>query len=187
MRAAAVVAALFAGAPAPADDDGFAFDCAAPAPPAVDFRITYGPNWDGAWRLTATRGDAQTPPRLVFEILDVDRVARAASVVERHERPAAGPHLRSLRNASGIIIAEMQRLAAREEIPELRSEQRRMVVQVAGSQGTMCADGFANWPRLPGAYYFAAVELVIEWVRGVAPEPWTAVALQLQQVRAPWK
>ena len=185
-RAAVVLAALLAPAAALAADD-FAFDCSSPLDPAVDIRITYGPNWDASWRLTVMKSDAATPPRVVFESLDVDRANRTATVTQRFERPAAGLPLRELRRATRVNIAEMQRFAAREEIPELRSEQRKMVVQVAGTDAMMCADGYANWPRLPGAYWFAAVELIQEWVRGVAPQPWTAVKLQLQQVRAPWK
>ncbi len=154
----------------------------------VDFRITYGPFWDGTWRMTATRGTADTPPQLVVESIEFAPAAHAGTVIERHERAAGGTDLRALRRASGVMIAEMQRYAERDEVPEQRDQLRKLTVQLNGANGVLCADGYANWPRIPGTYYFSAVELLADWVQHPAGrDPWSAVRLQLKQIRAPWQ
>ena len=191
LRAATVVVGALVALPcsaAPATVPLADFRCGAPLDASIDFRITYGPHWDGAWRVTAVRGDADEPPHLVFESLEVSPASHVATVAAHHSRAAGGRNLGALRRASGVMIAEMQRLAAREETPPTHDQRRPFTVQVNGSLGVQCADGYANWPRLPGTYYFSAVELVADWVQHPAGrDPWDAVQLQLQQVRAPWQ
>jgi hypothetical protein len=164
------------------------FSCGGALPADVDFRITYGPFWDGAWRLTATRGTAETPPRLVHESIDFAPATHTGVVTERTERAAGGTDLRALRRATGAMIAEMQRYAGRDEVPEQRDQLRPLTVQLNGTSEVLCADGYANWPRIPGTYYFSAFELLADWVQHPAGrDPWSAVKLQLQQIRAPWQ
>lgn len=162
--------------------------CGGALAPDIDFRITYGPFWDGAWRLTATRGTADAPPMLIHESIEVSPAEHSGVVVARHERAAGGADLRAVRRATGVMIAEIQRFAERDEIPEQRDQLRPLTVQVNGASGVQCADGYANWPRIPGTYYFSAVELLADWVQHPAGrDPWSAVRLQLQQIRAPWQ
>lgn len=190
-RAAALALLVaIASTPAFAQDPVSAeeLSCGGELAPDVDFRITYGPFWDGAWRLTATHGTADTPPQLVFESIEFAPAAHAGAVIERHQRAAGGTNLRALRRATGVMIAEIQRYAGRDEIPEQRDQLRPLTVQLKGASGVLCADGYANWPRIPGAYYFSAVELLADWVQHPAGrDPWSAVRLQLQQIRAPWQ
>ncbi|MEX0899169.1 MAG: hypothetical protein WD081_00610 [Gammaproteobacteria bacterium] len=191
-RRAAALALLLAVAPTPslAQDavTADALSCGGALDDRIDFRITYGPFWDGAWRVTALHGTADTPPRLVFESIDFAPAAHAGVVAVRHERAAGGSDLRALRRATGVMIAEIQRYAGRDEVPEQRDQLRPLTVQLNGASGVLCADGYANWPRIPGAYYFSAVELLADWVQHPAGrDPWSAVRLQLQQIRAPWQ
>jgi hypothetical protein len=60
---------------------------------------------------------------------------------------------------------------------------------VRAAEQTMCADGFANWPRIPGSYFFdAVVHLRDATVRPQAmPDPWPAVRLKLRQIRSGWR
>ena len=192
IRCAAALALLLAAASTPSfAQDAVSADeltCGGPLAADVDFRITYGPFWDGAWRLTATRGTADAPPRLIHESIEVEPATRAGVVVARHERAAGGADLRALRRATGVMIAEIQRYAGRDEVPVQRDQLRPLTVQLNGTDGVLCADGYANWPRIPGAYYFSAVELLADWVQHPAGrDPWSAVNLQLQQIRAPWQ
>ena len=190
-RAAAVVVGALVALPcsaAPAPVPLADLSCGGVLDDSIDFRITYGPHWDGAWRLTSVRGGDDEPPRLVFESLEVAPAAHSATIVAQHARAAGGRDLAELRRASGVIIAEMQRFAARDETPRTRDQQRPFTVQINGSLGVQCADGYANWPRLPGTYFFSAVELASDWVQHPAGrDPWGAIRLQLQQVRAPWQ
>ncbi len=193
-RRAVVLALLIAGTTTPAfAQDAVTADelsCGGALAANIDFRVTYGPFWDGAWRLTAMRGtaDADSPPMLVVESIDFAPAAHAGVVAGRYERAAGGADLRAVRRATGVMIAEIQRYAERDEIPEQRDQLRPLTVQLNGTDGVLCADGYANWPRIPGAYYFSAVELLADWVQHPAGrDPWSAVKLQLQQIRAPWQ
>lgn len=191
-RRAAALALLIAAASAPAfAQDAVTADelsCGGALDASVDFRITYGPFWDGAWRLTATHGTADAPPQLVVESIDYSPSAHAGVIADRWQRAAGGANLRAVRRATGVMIGEIQRYAGRDEIPEQRDQLRPLMVQLNGASGVLCADGYANWPRIPGAYYFSAVELLADWVQHPAGrDPWSAVRLQLQQIRAPWQ
>lgn len=186
-RGGIVLSALLLSSPAVAELTLDDLACGPDLPQGVELRVTYGPFWDGAWRLSIVR-DAESPtPVLKVETLEVVPADFRVMVLERHRRPSNDPDLRLLRQASGTMIAEMRALG--EDRPELRSEQRPLVIQLAGTEGTACVAGFANWPRLPGTYYFQAVDLLRAAV--VQPEvtrdPWTAARLQLRQVRPAWR
>lgn len=164
-------------------------DCDGALPPQVDFRITYGPHWDGAWRLSAIEPQAGAPARLVYEELAIAPADYAVTVSATHQRPIGDRNRDEMRRAAGIMIAEMRRYAERDEVPETRDQRRPLLIEIAGRDGVMCTGGYADWPRIPGSYFFAAVELVREAVRrpDALRDPWSAVRLQLEQVRAPWE
>jgi hypothetical protein len=76
-----------------------------------------------------------------------------------------------------------------EERPGLRAEQRPLMIQIAFSERVQCQEGFANWPRLPGTYYFEALEMIHTSVMQpeTSREMQEAIRLHLRLVRPVWQ
>jgi hypothetical protein len=182
MNAVLAAAALAASLPSEA------LTCAVDLPPEVEYRVTYGPHWDGAWRLTAVR-PAEGAPYFEVELLGVERADHRVDIVASHRRPALLQDMRALRQAAVVMIAEMNALNLRGDVPESRAQQRPLTVHLQGADGGLCADGYAHWPRIPGTYFFEALEMVRETVvsPGAVSEPWTAIRLHLRQIQSPWR
>lgn len=163
-----------------------ALTCAGELPAGTELRITYGPFWDGAWQLSVTRPEGDVLPEVRVDTLEVARADFTATVVESHSRPGNTPHLRALRRASIVMIESMDRYA--DESPELASERRPLTVQVKLGADDACAEGYINWPRIPGTYYFEAIDTLREAVLrdDSTYDPWPAIRLQLRQVTGSW-
>lgn len=177
----------FTASPAVSDITIDDLSCDSELPPGVELRITYGPFWDGTWQLSVVREDGASLPQLQTDTLVVAAADYTVTVTESHRRVSNDVDLRLLRQASSVMIAEMRNFA--EERPELRSEQKPLMIQVRASEGTTCAAGYANWPRLPGSYYFEAVDHLRAAVSqpNVTRDPWSAARLHLRQVRSAWQ
>lgn len=156
--------------------------CEQAALDSEEMEFIYGPFWDGGWRLTVDMGGPGEAPTMTvedFEFLPADHVVEFTSHAQRSGHTT---RLRQLRKKSLTMINEMQ---LTEDRPELRSQRRPFVVKVGMSDGTTrCAAGYANWPRLPGSYYFEAIEVLRDMVEQPGgPEGWTAVRVMLDQVK----
>lgn len=168
--------------------DAVELTCGRDLPPEVEYRVTYGPHWDGAWRISAVRPDGGVP-RFEVEVLGVDRADHRVDILEKHERPALLHNMRAVRDAAVVMVSEMAVLAQRDEEPESRAQRRPLTVHIQGTDGGLCAHGFADWPRIPGSYFFEAMDMLRESVirPDVVSEPWTAIRLHLRQVRSAWR
>lgn len=164
-----------------------ALGCDGALPEGVEMRVVYGPFWDGAWQLKVVRDPDSPVPRLELDLLEVDRAAGRASVTASYSRPSSDPDLRLFRQASSTMITAMVNLG--DDVPELRSEQRPLMIQVGRSDGVDCHRGFANWPRLPGSFYFEALEMIRVSVMqpSASREMQTAIRMHLRQVRPVWQ
>lgn len=174
------------GAPCAAQDTlpADVLRCDGEAPPADEISITHGPFRNGAWRLRVTAGaDADTPARMhveTFEYLPAEHVVLRTG---EFSRSIGSSVMRPLRRASLTMINEIE---LKEDEPELYAQRRPLTIQVGTSDGgTRCASGYANWPRLPGSYYFEAVELLRDSVidESMAGDVRQAVRLLFDQVK----
>lgn len=132
--------------------------CSDPMPAGAELRVVYGPFRDEAWQLVATRPDDSPIPVLRLDLLAVDRSTGIATVTSSYQRPSNDADLRELWQASATMITGMRNLG--DERPELRVEQKPVMIQIAFTDRVECQQGYANWPRLPGTYYFEAVEMI---------------------------
>jgi hypothetical protein len=120
------------------------------------------------------------------DTLEVARADHIAKVLESATRPGTDPHVRTLRRASIVMLESMKKYA--DESPELASERRPFTVQVRIGDGVGCVEGYTNWPRIPGTYYFEAVDSLRTAVQDSDStfDPWPAIRLQLRQVTGSW-
>ncbi|MCA1798393.1 MAG: hypothetical protein LC632_02745 [Xanthomonadaceae bacterium] len=168
--------------------DAVELTCGRDLPPEVEYRVTYGPHWDGAWRISAVRPEGGVPHYEV-QVLGVERADHRVDVLETHQRPALLHNMRAVRNAAVVMVSEMTVLAQRGEEPETHAQRRPLTVHIQGTDGGLCADGYADWPRIPGSYFFEAMDMLRESVilPDTVSEPWTAIRLHLRQVRSAWR
>lgn len=161
--------------------------CSDPMPGGIEMRVVYGPFWDGAWQLVVERPDDSPVPMLRLDLLEVDRTTGFATVQSSYRRPSSDPDLRALWQASATMMTGMRNLG--DERPELRAEQRPLMIQIAFSDRVQCQEGFANWPRLPGTYYFEALEMIRTSVMQptTSREMQEAIRLHLGLVRPAWQ
>lgn len=161
--------------------------CSDPMPAGMEMRVVYGPFWDGAWQLVVERPADSLVPVLRLDLLEVDRTTGFATVQSSYRRPSSDPDLRALWQASATMITGMRNLG--DERPELRAEQRPLMIQIAFSDRVQCQEGFANWPRLPGTYYFEALEMIRTSVMQptASREMQDAIRLHLSLVRPTWQ
>jgi hypothetical protein len=161
--------------------------CSDPMPAGMEMRVVYGPFWDGAWQLVVERPEDSPVPMLRLDLLEVDRATGIATVKSRFRRPSNDADLRQLWQASATMITGMANLG--EERPGLRAEQRPLMIQIAFSERVQCQEGFANWPRLPGTYYFEALEMIHTSVMQpeTSREMQEAIRLHLRLVRPVWQ
>jgi hypothetical protein len=161
--------------------------CDASLEEGVEIRVVYGPFWDGAWQLSVVRDPDSPTPRMKLDLLEVDRANATVTVSGSYDRATSDPDVRLLWQASSTMITGMRNLG--DDIPELRSEQRPLTIHVSRSDGDQCQSGYANWPRLPGSFYFEALEMIrTGTMQPVSSrEMQTAIRMHLRQVRPVWQ
>lgn len=161
--------------------------CSDPMPAGVEMRVVFGPFRDEAWQLVATRPEDSPVPVLRLDLLAVDRSTGIATVTSTYQRPSNDPDLRQLWQTSATMITGMRNLG--EERPELRVEQKPLMIQIAFTDRVECQQGFANWPRLPGTYYFEALEMIHTSVMQpeLARDLQEPIRMHLRLVRPAWQ
>ncbi len=189
MRGTAVIglAVTLFTAPAVAEKIDLAeLTCEGALPAGTDLRITYGPFWDGAWQLRVVNATASTVPEVVVTALDVAPADFTAEVLETHRRPGNQAVIREMQRAALVMIEAMGKYS--EDAPELARERRPLTIQVRVGEVTGCAEGYANWPRIPGTYFYEAVDTLrtAVMIQDSTYDPWRPIRLQLRQVTGSW-
>lgn len=177
----------FTATPAEGTPEQVPIRCSDPMPAGVEMRVVYGPFRDDAWQLVVTRPEESPVSMLRVDLLEVDRSTDIATVATSHDRPASDPALRQFWQASATMMTGMRNLG--DERPAMRAEQRPLMIQIRFSDRVECVEGFANWPRLPGTYYFQALEMTRASVMQpeLARDMQEPIRLLLQLVRPAWQ